>query len=63
MVNLISACPVSNPTLTTPMLKILYTILPGDDEVHEFPCEDGRLARKAAYQYLLEQGYEIVGEA
>lgn len=63
MVNLISACPVHNPIPTTPMLKILYTHLPGDDEIHEFPCEDGKLARKEAYKYLLDKGYEIVGEA
>ena len=44
------------------MLKILYTQEPGG-EVQEYDCYDNRHDRQWAYEYLLDKGYEIVGEA
>ena len=59
----LSACPVSNPMfrLAPDMLKILYTQEP-DGEVLEYDCYPNRHDRKHAYQYLLDKGYEIIGE-
>jgi hypothetical protein len=44
------------------MLKILYTQEP-DGEVMAFDCYPNSHDRRNAYQYLLDEGYEIVGEA
>ena len=48
--------------LTPDMLKILYTQKPGG-EVLEYECYANRHDRRHAYEYLLDQGYEIIGEA
>ena len=44
------------------MLKILYTQEP-DGEVLEYDCYPNKYDRAGAYDYLLDMGYEIVGEA
>ena len=44
------------------MLKILYTQEP-DGEVLVFDCYNNQWDRRGAYDYLLDQGYEIVGES
>ena len=48
--------------LTPDMLIILYTQEPGG-EVLEYQCYANRHDRQWAYEYLLDKGYEIVGEA
>ena len=55
---------VFNPMfrLAPDMLKILYTQEP-NGEVLEYDCYANRYDRKRAYDYLIDQGYEIVGEA
>ena len=45
------------------MLKILYRTNPDTPVIQEYECYDNRYDRKRAYEYLLDQGYEIVGEA
>jgi len=59
-----SACPVFNPMfrLAPDMLTILYTQEPGG-EVLEYQSYANRHDRQRAYEYLLDQGYEIVGES
>ena len=44
------------------MLKILYTQEP-DGPVFEYDCYANRHDRQWAYEYLLDKGYEIVGES
>ena len=61
MMNLNSVCPAS-PTIPRTMLKILYTQEP-DGEVFEYEIYSNRYDRQRAYQILLDEGYEIVGEA
>ena len=44
------------------MLKIHYTQEP-DGEVLYYDCYNNPYDRRGAYDYLLDQGYEIVGES
>ena len=59
-----SVCPVFNPMFrnTPDMLTILYTQEP-DGEVLEYQCYPNRHDRRCAYEYLIDSGYEIIGEA
>ena len=57
-------CPVLFPMfrLSPDMLKILYTQEPGG-EVLYYETYPNQFDRKRAYEFLLDKGYEIVGEA
>lgn len=60
----LSVCPVFNPMfrLSPDMINILYTQEP-DGPVFEYACYANHHDRKWAYEYLLDKGYEIVGES
>ena len=58
----LSVCPVLSTIPTDPMLKILYIEEP-DGPILSYDCYPNRYDRRNAYQYLLDEGYEIVGEA
>jgi len=53
----VAPCPFTPFT----MLKILYTQEP-DGKILYYDCYNNQFDRRGAYDYLLEQGYEIVGE-
>ena len=63
MKKLHSVCPVCNPMfrLAPDMIRVLYTEEPGGTILY-YETYDNQFDRKRAYEYLLDKGFEIVGE-